>query len=120
MDGIKYRPSYPMQEHIDIDVECEVLKFPQKSMSQCQHAAVLVDTKAMDLICKDCDMRVNPVMWIKDHMHYFASVRERSLVQSQKAKADYEELQTRAKTKCDNCGKMTGIKLKNFKFRLVE
>ncbi|NEU35552.1 hypothetical protein GN156_33390, partial [bacterium LRH843] len=56
----------------------------------------------------------------RDSIHYFKALQERSLKQSEAAKADLEELKNRAKTKCDNCGRMTGIKLKNYKFRVVE
>lgn len=52
-------------------------------------------------------------------LRHFKSLQERASKQSEAAKADYEELKGRAKTKCDNCGKMTGIKLKNFKFTVV-
>lgn len=115
-----FNQSYPLQEHLDVDVSCEILEFPSRDTKKCQHQRVAIDAKANELECRDCGVKVNAVMWIKDSIHYFKALQERSLKQSEAAKADLEELKGRAKTKCDNCGKMTGIKLKNYKFRVVE
>lgn len=115
-----FNQSYPLQEHLDVDVSCEILEFPSRDTKKCQHQRVAIDAKANELECRDCGVKVNAVMWIKDSIHYFKALQERSLKQSEAAKADLEELKGRAKTKCDNCGKMTGIKLKNYKFRVVK
>lgn len=115
-----FNPNYPLQEHLSVDVTSDILEFPAKSIKKCQHQRVIIDAKANELECRDCGEKVNAVIWIKDSIHYFKALQERSLKQSEAAKADYEELKGRAKTKCDNCGKMTGIKLKNFKFTVVE
>lgn len=115
-----FNPNYPLQEHLSVDVNCEILEFPAKSSKKCQHQRVTIDAKANELECRDCGVKVNAVMWIRDSIHYFKALQERSLKQSEAAKADLEELKNRAKTKCDNCGRMTGIKLKNYKFRVVE
>lgn len=115
-----FNPNYPLQEHLELDVTCEILEFPARSVTKCQHQRVSIDSKANELECRDCGVKVNAVIWIKDAIHYFKALHERSVKQSEAAKADYEELKGRAKTKCDNCGKMTGIKLKNFKFKVVE
>lgn len=115
-----FNPNYPLQEHLSVDVTCEILEFPAKSIKKCQHQRVTIDAKANELECRDCGVKVNAVMWIRDSIHYFKALQERSLKQSEAAKADLEELKNRAKTKCDNCGRMTGIKLKNYKFRVVE
>lgn len=116
----KFHHTFPLQDHLDVNIQCEILDFPSKDTKKCQHYNVSIDSKLMNLKCKDCDESVNPVIWIKDHIHYFAALRQRSEEKSQKAKADLEELKSRAKTKCDHCGKMTGIKLKNFKFTVVQ
>lgn len=115
-----FNPNYPLQEHLSVDVTCEILEFPSKDINKCQHQRVTIDAKANELECRDCGVKVNAVMWIKDSIGYFTALQQRSLKQSEAAKADLEELKGRAKTKCDSCGKMTGIKLKNYKFRVVE
>lgn len=115
-----FNPNYPLQEHLSIDVDCEIIEFPSKDIQKCQHSKVAIDSKSNDLKCRNCGANVNAVLWIKDNIHYFKSLQERASKQSEAAKADYEELKGRSKTKCDNCGKMTGIKLKNFKFTVVE
>ena len=120
MDKNNFHPTYPLQDHLEVDVQCEIVDFPSKSIKKCQHYNISIDSKLMLLKCKDCEEMVNPVIWIKDHIHYFAALKQRSEEKSRKAKEDYEELQSRAKAKCDNCGKMTGIKLKNYKFKVVE
>lgn len=111
---------YAIHDQMDISIEADIIDFPFKSAKVCQHVNVRIDESDMELYCKDCRSKVNPVMWIKDHLSFFSRIRENALEKSRKAKEDYSELEKRAKTKCDHCKKMTGIKLKNFKFRVVE
>ncbi|EKU56861.1 hypothetical protein ACINWC323_2700 [Acinetobacter sp. WC-323] len=111
--------NYPFQDHVVLNVEENVLPFPSKNARKCQHIHVEIDTKAMELTCKQCGVKVNPVMWIKDTMQYWSRQQSRLSEQKQQINEDLNELKTRARTKCQHCSKMTAISLKNLKFKII-
>lgn len=83
---------------------------------KCQHTQVAIDSKAMELVCKKCEAKVNPVLWIKDSIEYFARLQNRIQEAREKLKEDEEELKARSRTRCQHCRKMTAINLKHHKF----
>jgi DNA-directed RNA polymerase subunit RPC12/RpoP len=117
----EYKPNtrYPLQDHLEIDIESNLVSFPQKNPRSCQHVAVNIDSKALELTCKQCGVKVNPVLWIKDSIHYFASIQRATLEQTKRLKDDEAELQKRSRTRCQHCRKMTAINLKHHKFVVV-
>lgn len=44
-----FNPNYPLQEHLSIDVDCEIIEFPSKDIEKCQHSKVAIDSKSNDL-----------------------------------------------------------------------
>lgn len=108
--------SYPTQEHFEIDVNSDVIAFPRRDFNKCKHASVMIDSKTTELVCKHCDAKVNPVLWIKDSMEYFTRLHNNLKEQKYRVKADFDELEKRARTKCSHCNKMTAVNLKNHKF----
>lgn len=114
---VNYR--YPIHEHVVIDTESNVLSFPRISSQKCQHIAVEIDSKALELTCKACGVKVNPVIWIKDYLSYFKSIQNQIIEQREKLKEDEVELQKRSRTRCQHCRKMTAINLKHHKFVVV-
>lgn len=111
---------YPFQEHAVIDIDNNLVEFKRIDSKKCQHIRVEIDTKEVELTCKDCGVKVNPVLWIKDSLQYFQRVQNSVNEEREKLKQDKAELENRARTKCQHCNKMTGINLKNYNFRVVD
>lgn len=110
---------YPFQDHVSIDTENNVVEFRRINSKVCQHIRVEIDTKELELTCKDCGVKVNPVLWIKDSLQYFKMVQQQALDARDRLKEDRLELEKRARTKCQHCNKMTAVNLKNHKFTIV-
>lgn len=116
---IKTNMYYPLQDHIVIDLEANVLDFPRKDAHKCQHIQVEIDSKALELTCKKCGVKINPVMWIKDTMHYLYATQRRIDEKRAKLQEDEAELERRSRTRCTHCGKQTGINLKHHNFKVL-
>lgn len=110
---------YPFQDHVSIDAENNVVEFRRINSKACQHIRVEIDTKELELTCKDCGVKVNPVLWIKDSLQYFQRIQQQALDARENLKQDRLELEKRARTKCQHCNKMTAINLKNHKFTII-
>lgn len=110
---------YPFQDHAVLNIEENVLSFPRINSQKCQHIAVDIDSKALELTCKQCGAKVNPVLWIKDSIHYFSRIQNQISEQRERLKEDEAELQKRSRTRCQHCRKMTAINLKHHKFVVV-
>lgn len=108
--------TYPTHEHLEIDIESDVINFPRRDFQKCQHIQVAIDSKAMELVCKKCEAKVNPVLWIKDSIEYFARLQNRIQEAREKLKEDEDELKARSRARCQHCRKMTAINLKHHKF----
>ena len=111
--------NYPYQDHIEIDRENDVISFPRRDFKKCPHSAVEIDTKALELICKKCGTKVNPVMWIKDTMQFFTNKQRALNERQEKLTLAEEELERRAKTRCPHCRKMIAINLKHATFKVL-
>lgn len=111
--------NYPLNETTVIDLD-NVVEFPTRNRRVCQHVQVVIDHKAIELICKACEAKVNPVIWIKDSIQYFSNTQRHMNEQRQKLKEDEAELKRRSRCRCQHCSKMTGINLKHHDFRIVE
>ncbi len=104
------------QDFLEIDTESSVIDFPRRAFDKCRHVAVLIDSKSNELVCKKCESKVNPVIWIKDNIEYFARLQNQARETRDKLTADQEELKSRARTRCTHCRKMTAINLKYHNF----
>jgi len=116
-----YKPNsrYPLQDHLVVDIENNVLEFPRKNTKKCQHMMVEIDTKALELVCKKCGAKVNPVLWIKDSVSYFTRIQQDIADQRERLKEDEAELKKRSRTRCQHCTKMTAINLKHHNFQIL-
>lgn len=109
---------YPRNEMTVIDLD-NIVEFPIKNRNTCQHVQVMIDHKAMELICKSCNAKINPVIWIKDSIQYFANMQRHMDEQKTKLSEDKAELERRARCRCQHCNKMTGINLKHHDFKVI-
>lgn len=116
---VKPNYKYPFQEHTVIDTENNVLEFPRINSKKCQHMIVEIDTKSLELLCKKCGAKVNPVLWIKDSVGYFARMQKDINEQRERLKEDEAELKRRSRTRCQHCTKMTAINLKHHNFQVL-
>ena len=112
--------NYPSHDHLEIDIESDIIDFPRRDFQKCQHIQVAIDSKALELVCKKCEAKVNPVLWIKDNIEYFARLQNRMNEAREKIKEDSEELEKRARTRWQHCRKMTAINLKHHKFVVLQ
>ena len=113
---------YPFQKHAELNVSEDgvVLEFPRINSQKCQHWKVEIDETAMEITCRDCNTKLNPVAWIIAHYTYIARSSDRLTEQKRKLQEDEAELKRRSRTRCTHCGKQTGINLKHHDFRIVE
>ena len=71
----------------------------------CSHDRFVVDEKKSEVECADCKEKLNP-MWVLVHL---AAMDSRMREASKRYKDEMARLSDRSRTKCEHCGKMTGI-----------
>lgn len=117
----------PLTEYAELDAKENVVKFTGVHRSKCQHMRIEIDSKEAEVTCKDCNTKINPIIWMLNNAKFFSEqfkllkAREETVLENCKiAKAniqeDREELKKRSRTRCQHCRKMTAINLKHHKF----
>lgn len=116
-----------MTEYAVIDADKNVVEFTGVHRSKCQHMKIEIDSKEAEVTCRDCNTKINPIVWMLNNAKFFheqfkrlqateQSVLENCKEAKEKLKADHEELKARSRTRCQHCRKMTAINLKHHKF----
>lgn len=117
--------NYPFQRHGEIDAtnNDELIKFPKIDRidhSKCQHERVQIDSKLNSIFCISCKKEVNAVNWLIDHVEYITRMHNKIHEEKTKISLDMEILESRSRTRCVHCKKMTNINLKHHQFRIIE
>lgn len=74
---------------------------------QCRHVNVAVHEDLAEVVCRDCDAKLNPI-WVLTRMAKEETKWSLRRLEFQAAK---EDLAQRQRCKCQHCGKMTNIRI---------
>jgi hypothetical protein len=78
----------------------------QKSFTDCKHIRVEVDPELMELTCRDCKLKLNPIQYIVRVAQQFVSWEyERDRIKLARA-----QLEERKQCRCTKCGQMTEVR----------
>jgi ribosomal protein S27E len=73
---------------------------------ECRHARVVLDEELLDMVCRDCGARVNPIQWMIGRervFHRHVEAYDRYI----DAKAAYTK---KTRCKCEHCGRITHVR----------
>jgi hypothetical protein len=79
----------------------------------CRHQRVTMDTTLAELVCDQCNQRLNPIEWLAnlvEHWHHIQRAIQRWNDSYDRAKAAEASLELRSRTKCQHCKQMTRIR----------
>lgn len=89
---------------VNIDTDENIIKFqreyPEKT---CKHYHIYVSIERNDLLCKDCNARLNPIFWIKEHMKLLNEVSRRNTTILAEAQVIQEKIEKKGTYVCMHC-----------------
>ena len=66
--------SYKEDHTINIDTVENVIKFSRKSeRGTCEHKNIQISAEEDEVLCTDCNVRLNPVWWIQKYLKHINS-----------------------------------------------
>ena len=95
---------------ISIDDDEKIIKFAGKSEKRiCQHKHIQISSEENEVLCTDCNVRLNPILWIEKHLKQLNAVTERN----NRILSEYREISKKLEKKgnflCKHCHEMNTI-----------
>lgn len=81
-------------------------RWEKEQAKACQHRRVSADLEVLDLTCRDCGARVNPVHWITEMADSWREVEESRAA----SRRERERLEQRRRVKCYHCGESVTLR----------
>ena len=93
-----------------ITFEDNVVKFEALTQEvKCEHLQVVISQEDSEIVCKDCNTKLNPVHWIGKHLERLNSISRRN----NRMLAEYREIVKRLEKKssfmCKSCHEVNKI-----------
>jgi hypothetical protein len=88
-----------------IDISVERSRRGLQFLGGCHHNKVMANEELSELVCRDCGVRLNPVIWIVNAAEFFSRIKAQ-VDRYQDAK---KVLEKRRRCKCRHCGRITEI-----------
>ena len=86
--------SYKEDHTINIDTVENVIKFSRKSeRGTCEHKNIQISAEENEVLCTDCNVRLNPVWWIQKHLKHLNRATERNNSVLSEAREIYKKLE---------------------------
>lgn len=99
---------------IKIDEDNNVIRFKSQHQNRtaCQHSHVIVSESTLEITCKQCGAKVNPVWWIIQKMDQINSAQKRYVQAASEADAIWQKLDAKRKYCCVHCHEVNTIDFK--------
>ena len=81
-------------------------------MTGCKHLNIIIDEQLSQIECADCGAKLNPIAYLTTLAREEKSYKYQVVELGKALKKVKKELETRTRTKCQHCGKMTNINIK--------
>ena len=102
--------NFKESHEININEEDQVIKFTRTSQrGACEHKLVEISEEDDEILCKDCNVRLNPIVWISKHLKKLNAVTRRNNA----ILAEYREIEKKLSNKnkfmCTYCHEVNTI-----------
>ena len=105
--------SYKEDHTINIDTVENVIKFSRKSeRGTCEHKNIHISAEEDEVLCTDCNVRLNPVWWIQKHLKHLNRATERNNSVLSEAREIYKKLENKNSFMCKHCHEVNLIDFK--------
>lgn len=74
--------------------------------SECRHQRVELDEMLLEVTCRDCKVRINPVQFMIDRHQQF----QRHIDQYERYRAALAAYDKKTRCKCEHCGRITRVR----------
>lgn len=97
--------SISREDHtISIDNEENVIKFTRKVESNtCEHNHIQISAEENEVLCTDCNVRLNPIWWIQKHLKHMNQVSRRNNRVLAEYREIYKKLEKKNSFMCKHC-----------------
>lgn len=105
----RYRESHT----ISMNEDEKVIKFTRKfERSSCEHKHIEVSVEENEVLCTDCNVRLNPIWWIEKYLKHINSATERNNRVLAEAREIYKKLEKKNSFLCLHCHEVNQIDFK--------
>ena len=105
--------SYKEDHTINIDTVENVIKFSRKSeRGTCEHKNIQISAEENEVLCTDCNVRLNPVWWIQKYLKHINAATERNNRALAEAREIYKKLEKKNSFLCLHCHEVNQIDFK--------
>lgn len=101
MDGVR--------DTVVIQFDKDAAKFGANRARGCSHLRVEISVSESEVLCKDCNVRLNPVWFISNHLTYLNEISKRNTRLLAKKLAIEDVLKKKAKFMCEHCHEVNTI-----------
>ena len=105
--------SYKEDHTISINTSENVIKFSRKSgRGTCEHKNIQISAEENEVLCTDCNVRLNPIWWIQKHLKHLNRATERNNSVLSEAREIYKKLEKKNSFMCKHCHEVNLIDFK--------
>ena len=105
--------SYKEDHTISINTQENVIKFSRKfGRSTCEHKNIQISAEEDEVLCTDCNVRLNPVWWIQKHLNHLNRAAQRNNSVLSEAREIYKKLEKKNSFMCKHCHEVNLIDFK--------
>ncbi|WP_336964087.1 hypothetical protein [Acinetobacter pittii] len=98
---------------IQIDEEQQVIKFTRKrELIDCDHKNIQVSEEERELLCIDCNTKLNPILWIAKYLRQLNQVTDRNNRLLAEVRVIQAKLEKKNKFMCTRCHEVNEIDFK--------
>ncbi|MDX8161826.1 hypothetical protein [Acinetobacter pittii] len=98
---------------IQIDEEQQVIKFtPKRELRKCDHKHIQISEEESEVLCIDCNAKLNPVKWIAKYLLQLNQVTNRNNRMLAEVRVIQAKLEKKNKFMCKFCHEVNDIDFK--------
>lgn len=88
----------------------EIVSFEKRPVyGDCKHRRTIIDSKLLEIECKDCGVKLNPVQWLIDWLPYINQQLRKGRENEAKALVIWEKLEQKSRFACKSCHEVNTI-----------
>lgn len=88
----------------------ELVSFEKRpAYDDCKHRRTIIDSKLLEIECKDCGAKLNPVQWLIDWLPHINQQLKNNREKHAKALVIWEKLEQKSRFACKKCHEVNTI-----------
>ncbi|MFX6163642.1 hypothetical protein ABTF41_16620 [Acinetobacter baumannii] len=95
---------------IQVDKDKQVIQFTRKrEISECDHGHIQISEEDSEVLCTDCNTKLNPVLWIAKYLDQLNQVTQRNNRMLAEVREIQAKLEKKNKFMCKHCHEVNTI-----------